>query len=999
MADPERAREPEPSPQVEELHREFLERWYLGEAVDIEELCRAHPAVAPQLRRVHEDWQRMSQVLERLAPGVSFSERLRSRYGEQALPSVALDREPPALASPLLTRLLTRTPRESRYRLIDEIGRGGMGAVLRVWDEDLRRQLAMKVILDKRDQLSEAAGAEPDISPQRMFRFLEEAQITGQLDHPGIVPVHELGLDRDGRVYFTMRLVKGQTMKQVFELVRDGKEGWSQTRALGVMLRLCEAMAYAHSKSVIHRDLKPSNIMVGRFGETYVMDWGVARVVGRDDARSNRPHPEAGSFVTTLKTELADERALDPESPLFTIDGDVVGTPPYMSPEQAKGLLDQVGPRSDVYSVGAILYDLLTGQMPYVPRGARPSKNELLAMLLREPPTPVHELNPRVPAELVAICEKAMARAPQMRYADMIEMAEDLRAYLEERVVRAYETGSLAELKKWYRRNKPLAVSVAAALVFLLGGMASTVSLQAAKRAQERRANQVLAAANLELERSRAAALAQADEARAQRLAAQRVASFMINLFEAPDPALGNAPDITAREMLDRGMADLKSGLDEDPLVRAQLMAVIGSVYDSLSLYQDAEPLIDEALALRRDKLGADHPDTLAALAAKATLLLNRGRTAEAEPVFAEVVAKRSAVLGDHDPSTVDARIAQSELLRAQGRFAGAEALLHRALEDSARATTPDPAQKLAIENDLALNIEAQGRFEEAGRIFAEVLEARSQLYGEEHPRTLIALNNLAGNEQKRGRYADALPRFQRALATCERLYRPDHPRVLLACNNLGGIHLAMKHFTQAQPLFERALEGLRGKLGESHPQTLETASNLAQCYEAEARYADAEALLRKVVDLAREALGDDHPITYESMGNLAGVLESEHRYDDAESLYREALAMMLEQRGENHPKTLTTINNLAFLYLSQQRYDQAAPLMQRAYDGMRAVLGLDHPDTVTTLYSLVHIYVMQGRLGEAEPLARTLVEHTPEGHPRHEGSRSLLERILQQRH
>ncbi len=414
----------------------------------------------------------------------SFAARLKQKYGEGADPEVSLDRSaddapsgaPSGTSSELLRRLADHSLKESRYQLLGEIARGGMGAILKVWDEDLRRTLAMKVILAKGDAQDDVATTPVDT--RTLGRFLEEAQVTGQLDHPGIAPVHELGLDSDGRVYFTMKLVKGRDLKQIFNLVFEDKEGWNETRALSVMLKVCEAMAYAHSKGVIHRDLKPANVMVGSFGEVFVMDWGLAHVIGRKDRHDLRLRPEFASSLTSVRTERRGELDDDLDSPLVTMDGDIMGTPAYMPPEQARGEIERLSARSDVYAIGAMLYHLLARKMPYVPQGARVSNRMMLLWVLEGPPKRLHELRKEIPPELVAICEKAMSRDAAERYPNTLSLGEDLRAYLEHRVVSAYETGTWAETKKWIERNKPLAASLAAGVLALGGGLIVMSSLK-----------------------------------------------------------------------------------------------------------------------------------------------------------------------------------------------------------------------------------------------------------------------------------------------------------------------------------------------------------------------------------------------------------------------------------------------------------------------------------------------------------------------------------------
>jgi len=420
-----------PPPTAEDLFAEFLERVEAGGPADFASWVGEHPGHEPTLRRIHARWQAMT---------VAFASLSQAPAGEAAADDSA------ALAE-LLQRLGTRADRWSRYAVGPEIARGAMGKVLRAWDCELRRDVALKV------QRAPAGDG------RSRRRFVEEAQISAQLDHPGIVPIHELGLDEAGQPFFAMRLVEGRDLGEVLELARTEADGWSRTRVLHVLLRVCETMAYAHHKGVVHRDLKPGNVMVCRFGATYVMDWGLARVLGNGDEAAPAP---AG--VDSLRAQIAGE---DDASPLLTRSGDVVGTPAYMAPELATGAAAAATAAADVYALGAILYHLLAGAVPYRTAAIR-TADEVLVALGKGPPAPLPD---DTPAELRAICERAMARDPAARYPSMQALGDDLRAFLELRVVSAYATGRFAELRKWIARNRALAACSLGLVLALAAGV------------------------------------------------------------------------------------------------------------------------------------------------------------------------------------------------------------------------------------------------------------------------------------------------------------------------------------------------------------------------------------------------------------------------------------------------------------------------------------------------------------------------------------------------
>ncbi|MFT5048983.1 MAG: sulfatase activating formylglycine-generating enzyme [Chlamydiales bacterium] len=418
-------------------------------------------------------------------------------------------------------RLEGQRPAVEKHAPVSEIARGAMGIIQKVWDADLQRFLAKKVILSRKPAAAE--DSHDEIDPLLLARFLEEAQISGQLEHPGIVPVHELGVDAEGRVYFTMQLVKGRELAEIFELAETDGENWSTTRALGVILKVCEATAYAHDKGVIHRDIKPANVMVGRFGEVYVMDWGLAHIV---DA-TGKAKKSATSDTTMLTLDYARELVNDADGDsMRTMDGDVIGTPTFMSPQQARGRVADLDARADIYSVGALLYRLLSGQVPYVPQGEERTGLQVLRDLLEGPPTPILDLRPDVPRELVAICEKAMARSLTDRYRDMQELAEDLRAFLEGRVVQAFETGAIAELKKWVTRNKSLAAALLSMIFLVIGGLGAIVYVEARGRRAADAQRQIALENAAEAKANEVTANQNAEQARRERANVLRLSAF-----------------------------------------------------------------------------------------------------------------------------------------------------------------------------------------------------------------------------------------------------------------------------------------------------------------------------------------------------------------------------------------------------------------------------------------------------------------------------------------
>jgi len=367
----------------------------------------------------------------------------------QTIPSSQTDGQPGEQA----TRKL------GRYPVTGHLGAGGMGEVLQVTDTDLGRELAAKVILGRSD-------------PGTLAKFIREAQVTGQLEHPNIVPLYELGMTADQQIYFTMKRVEGRTLEQVL----DSAAG-RLIPLLQILVKVCDALDFAHSRDVIHRDLKPANIMVGRFGEVQVMDWGLAKVLGQED-------PAAEGLALTVDTGRFAEMARNGDSePAMTLDGTVCGTPQYMPPEQARGEIDKLDARSDVYAIGAILYQMLADKPPYDGDNAW----SILRQVIEAPPRAPSAVAPgrEIPWELEALVSKAMAPSREARYQNVNHLKRDIEAWLDGRVLGAAQYSTWQVAKKWAARNKPAVVAaVGVALAVIAAFVGVSRQLRNARRAE-----------------------------------------------------------------------------------------------------------------------------------------------------------------------------------------------------------------------------------------------------------------------------------------------------------------------------------------------------------------------------------------------------------------------------------------------------------------------------------------------------------------------------------
>ncbi len=687
--------------------------------------------------------------------------------------------------------------RFGHYELERVIGQGSMGVIYEARQERVGRSVALKV-LRGRDEFLRAGGT-PRSYERMARRFAAEAEALGLLDHPGIVPIHELE-SADGHSYFTMRLVRGEDFRSIIARVhaRGGREGWTLARALGVVLRVCETMAFAHDRGVLHRDLKPSHVMVGAFGEVTIVDWGLARLPGRAEERDLRLAPEQDDAATD---------SLAPE-PLRTVEGDVIGTPAYMPPEQARGELERLGTRSDVYALGALVYHLLAGHPPYLeePLAAR----RVLERVRSEAPLPLAGRAPGAAPALVAICEKAMRREPEERYAGMQELALDLRAFLENRVVGAHRTGRLTVLVKWLQRNALLAA--AAGVLGLVGiGWATSVAWK----------NRALAAAAREASRER-------DHARVESGFSEATVRFLMDVFRSLHPDQAQGREVSMRDALDLA-AESVAAYRESPRVEAAVRRTLGVAYHHLGDGARAEPHLRFAAETLERELGARDAQTVGTLGELGAVLRELARYDEAEPLLRRTLALAGELQGERGLLTLRAMGNLGQLLFDRRQLEEALALARRLAELQTAVGGPASPELPPTYELIGSILDELGRPEEAEAWFRKELELDRTLHGEDHSSTLVAAQNLANVLSGMGRREEALELALGTVARLVEVFGPTHRNALIGQGNLALYLVDDGQVEEGLALLRETLATQEEVQGPEHPDTLQTRFNLAK--------------------------------------------------------------------------------------------------------------------------------------------------------------------------
>lgn len=791
-----------------------------------------------------------------------------------------------------------------RYRLVRLLGDGGMGTVYLAarGDDEFQQLVAIKLLRWKVDK-------------ELVQRFRAERQILAQLNHPNIARLFDGGTI-EGRPFFVMEYIDGEALDRFCESRR-----LSVRERLEIFQRICSAVHFAHQNLVIHRDLKPSNILVTAQSEPKLLDFGIAKILEADKSGSAR------APTTNLR-------------PM---------TPDYASPEQLRG--EPIATTSDVYSLGIILYELLTGTRPGSPQ----------RRLLEQPPRPSvivsRELEPRrvggnagwgedpavltrrLAGDLDNIVLMALRQEPERRYSSAAELSEDIRRHLAGLPVLATKDTLGYRTSKFIRRHR---FGVATAFLIILLASLSLAGL-----------------------------FVQHQRTLRERDRAEQVAEFLVNIFKSADPSESRGEEITARELLEQGAQSIRRQLVSQPEVQAQMLNTLGEVYAGLGLYGQAEELLIDALEIRQEILGPWHVEVADSLDNLASVHALKGRYESAETLYRRSIAIFRRSLGENNPRVAESLDNFGALLAYKGDYDAAELLLRESLEKHRRGQDAKGEQVATNLSNLASVLKIKGEHQEARSLYEEALGIRRNLYGEEHSSVATTLNNIGWLLEAAGDSARAKSFYLKALRLRRKILGPDHPQVATTLHNLASTFEDTGDYASEEEARRDALGIWRKNFGPEHPLIANGLTGLANMMRRKGELGSAEQTHRESLSMRRKLLPAKHRDIMVSLNNLAIVMQDMGDYPSAERLFLESLKLRQELWGREHRDVALALNNLATLLEDSGDLREAERLHREALAIRHRLLEPGHPEVLGSMGNLAVVLNARRKGEEAVSLVR----------------------------
>ena len=792
------------------------------------------------------------------------------------------------------------------YKLLNLLGVGGMGKVYLAQRNEggFEQSVALKLV---RNNLNSARAAE---------RFRSERQILAKLQHPHIAQLYDGGLTKDGLPFFTMEYVDGIPVNDYCNQQR-----LSVKERLKLFLDICGAVHYAHQNLVVHRDIKPGNILVTADGQVKLLDFGIAKILTID------------------------------EEDALTREGERILTPFYASPEQILG--KAVTTASDVYSLGAVLFQILTGKRPF--QGDDTTPFSLQKQITEEdPPRPSTAISLRPPTaesdetsevvygpdigegeirrqlagDLDNICLMALRKEPDRRYESAAQLAADIENYLEKRPVRARPATWHYRATKFIARNM-VATLISTLALLLLVSMAGYYTV------------------NLRAER---------DKAQLEARKSAQISGFLSDLFDVSDPENSLGETITARELLDRGAREVEYGLEEQPGVQADMREEIGNVYRKLGLYDESEPLIRKSLEQRRELFGNVHQDVAESLASLGWLLVDQGKDDEAAEVFEMAQDIYGKLYGEDDIRTIGMKSLLGRVYSLQRKDSLALVYLEESYHEAKVILGEDNPELTGYMGDLASGYKNYGKYDEAEEIMRNVLAIRKVAYGSQDPRVSGILYRLGRLMYVRRDLPQADSLLQASYDIDLQIYGPDHPMVANLLQNMAEVAKSQRDYSRADSLFRECLDIRLRAYGEEHPLIATTKDYIARILRRQKRYDEALVLHREALDLKIQLLGREHPSVGNTLNNIGRALQYVGDFEGALEVTGQALAIYNKATIRTNPNAATVRHNYAKLLKDVGRYEESAPLFEESIETQRIIVGPEHRRVMDELNNLGYV-------------------------------------------